>query len=1049
MNKNIRLTLITAACIFGAASSVFPGWLQFKPLKKETKQVTTGTETVDPRVVYRFFDEDFVSGGYAYWYPDNSNVFIPEESGKKGEVAIQFDLIANDYSGGSVCLYNLLYDMRDVYAKGAMQFWIKGKTGGEIAWIALVDDENTDGKKTVVRLPLQNYGGISNEWKQISIPLSDFGKRGVFWDAKKRIEVPEKFNWATVAEFRVEIKKNDNPKFTVWVDDVFILRDVFEAKEESNEVPWDEREDEIAGPPLADRPAVNESQIFFDDMPASSGFQYVYGGKTAQKILASTTKGNEGILGCYMDNNDYSGVTMALGTGTTMNLDAARKAKAAGLAFWAKGGPGVGTIYVGIIDDESDGAKTQTKLSLADFGKIDTTWKYYMIPLRKFLDVGRYWDDAKKAEVIANIKWDKISEVRFSSNKAENKVPDGEPVTFYVDQIAIIDEIPGYVDPEEYWAAFKSDVPDVLLTDFEDEEDNSKWETSVGPKSEVRYDITTSGANNGGKNAIAITFKMNDWCDVIYNFKNNNRPDVQRDWSKHWGLKFEMYSEKPFQGISVQINDGSGEVWLASAGCLKGWHEVLVPFKAFYKFPYWQPPEAEQNGKLDLQGVQTIDFKASGEGTAGKFMVDNIRLTNEREAKTAPVKEIESIKITAGSDVITPSISSGVFGINAALWDGDMLKPKTVEYVKAVNHSVLRYPGGLRADDDHWKEILDKKDFNVDIDEFLDFCNQTGTTPMITVNFGSGTPEEAAAWVKHMNVTKKANVKYFEIGNELYGSWHAHHCTAEEYGKRAAEFIKAMKAVDPTIFCTVVWVLEGEWNKIVFDYTKELADGVNVHHYPQHTGEENDAALLGAPQSLDEILPNVRKATETYGVPGKKYQIWLTEWNSVDFKPGPQTLSIVNALFVADYLGTLAKHSIDQASYWDIHNDITEQGGDYGYLSRTGAPDGDNVPRASYWAFKMSSDAMRGKMINSSTGNENVTSYLTENNGKKSLMIINKMPKTKADAIIAIPGFSGNGTIRQLRTDNIKQGFSTEDIVISDGMKMTLPAYSVTVITMK
>jgi len=295
---------------------------------------------------------------------------------------------------------------------------------------------------------------------------------------------------------------------------------------------------------------------------------------------------------------------------------------------------------------------------------------------------------------------------------------------------------------------------------------------------------------------------------------------------------------------------------------------------------------------------------------------------------------------------------------------------------------------------------------------------------------------------------KKANVKYFEVGNELYGSWHANHCSAEEYGKRAAEFIKAMKAVDPSILVTVVWVLEGDWNKVVFDYTKDLADGVNVHHYPQHTGEENDAALLGAPQSLDEILPKVRKQTEDYGVPGKKYEVWLTEWNSVDFKPGPQTLSIVNALFVADYLGSLAKHNIEQASYWDIHNDVTEQGGDYGYLSRTGAPDGDNVPRPSYWAFKIASESLRGKLVSSSTSNENVTSYLTDNNGKLSLMLVNKMPKTKANTTISIPKFEGSGTLKQLRADNSKQGYSNEDIEVKKGMKITLPAYSITTITL-
>jgi alpha-L-arabinofuranosidase len=401
------------------------------------------------------------------------------------------------------------------------------------------------------------------------------------------------------------------------------------------------------------------------------------------------------------------------------------------------------------------------------------------------------------------------------------------------------------------------------------------------------------------------------------------------------------------------------------------------------------------------------------------------------------------------ADVLTEKINDGIFGINAALWDGDLPKPATAQYVKEVNHAVLRYPGGLRADDDHWEEILNKKDWMTDAVEFLDFCKQTNTTPMFTVNFGSGTPEEAAKWVKHVNVDLKANVKYWEVGNELYGDWHPFHCTGEEYGKRAAEFIKAMKAVDPTIKVTTVWVLEGTWNRDVFKYTKEIADGVNVHHYPQHAGEENDAGLLAAPNSLNGIIPGVRKQLEEYGVPGKKYEIWLTEWNSVDFKPGPQTLGIINALFVADYLGKLAEHNIDQASYWDIHNDITEQGGDYGYLSRTGAPDGDNIPRPSYWAFKLASESLRGKLLKSSSGNEDVTSYLTEKDGKKTLMIINKKPETKAVITLSIPGFTGNAVIKQLKKDNMKAGYSKENVTISNNHVITVPAYSVTSISLQ
>ncbi len=738
MRKKLTTLLLGTAIAIG----ILGCGLQLKPLKSMVADVkVTAASAGSEKVVYRFFDEDFISGGYPYWYPDQSKVFIPEESGKNGEVAIQFDLEANDYSGGSVCLYNLLYDLRPYYNTGALQFWIKGKNGGEIAWAALVDEENSDGKKTVVRLPIQNYGGISKEWKQISIPLADFGKRGVYWDAKKRVEVPERFTWDLVAEFRLEIKKADNPAFTAWVDDIFICKDIYEPKKEVDEEYWDERKEPIAPPPLSEKPSVTESHVVFSDEVPAGGFVYVYGGKTAYKIIPSTPAGDKGILACYLDNNDYSGVTVAMGAGKSFSLEAQKKAKAAGIAFWAKGAPNVNAIYLGIIDDESDGMKVQTKIGISDFGKIDTMWKYFMIPLRRFQDVGKYWDETKKAEVVGDVKWNQINEIRFSTNKEENRLQPGEPVAFYVDQIAIIDEIPGYVDPEEYWAKFTSDAKNVMLLDFETEPDLSKWEAAAGPKSAMGFTLEKSGANNGGAKAISIAFKLNDWCDAVYRFNNNNSPAEMRNWSKHWGIKFDMYTSKAYQGINVQVNDAGGEVFIASTGCPKGWHEVLVPFKAFYKFPYWQPPDAVQNGKFDMENVQSIDFKPSGEGTSGTFMIDNVRLTNEREVKKVKAAETVDVAITGDfSTVQTQAINAGIFGINAALWDGDMLKPQTAEQVKPVNHGVLRYPGGLRADDDHWKEVLDKKDWMVDCDEFIEFCEKTGNTAMITAVGASISP---------------------------------------------------------------------------------------------------------------------------------------------------------------------------------------------------------------------------------------------------------------------------------------------------------------------
>jgi hypothetical protein len=1038
-------TIAAAVLIFGiTAASAFT--LEIKPLVKAPEHTTGGVET-DPKLVFRFFDEDFVSGGYQYGYPEQSKVFIPEESGKNGEVSLQFDLIANDYSGGSVCLYNLLYDLTPYYQTSALAFWIKGAAGGEVAWVALVDEENADSKKTVVRLPINNFGGIKKEWTHIVVPLADFGKRGVFWDAKKRVEIPEQFEWNAVAEFRIEIKKNDNPSFRVWVDDIFILRDMVTPRPEKNEVLWEDRKVAATTPPYAAQPKVEVLHSLFDnDLPPGS-FTYVYGGKTAVAVRPSANDPNRNVLCMYQDNADYSGVTVALGQGRNIDLSGLRTSKA-GLAFWAKAAPKVKSVFVGLLDDESDGKKVQTKQPISDFGELDTSWKYFMIPLKRFLASGLWYDANRKAEIADPVVWNAINEIRFSVNKGENRVPDNEPVVLYIDKLSVIREIPGWIDPNQYWASFTSDKADATLHDFEAEKDKG-WEKSSGAKSSVSFAAVATPPEKGrsGNWSLAITYKLADYCDVYYDYGTTAAPKEKRDWTKHWGIMFSLYTDKPYQAVTVQVNDGGNEVFVANTGGKKGWNELLVPFKAFSKFPYYQPPDAVQNGVFDLVNVRRIDFKPAGDGTSGGFIIDNVRLTNLRSAPEAKVAA--TVALTCSVDTakaVAKSVNPGIFGINTALWDGDLLSDKTVSFVKDVNHGVLRYPGGLRADEDHWEEVLKKKDWLVDIDEFLDFCGKTGTTPMITANFGTGTPQEAAAWVRHTNVEKKANVRLWEIGNELYGNWHANNCTPEEYGKRTAEFIKAMKAVDPSILIGVVWVLDGEWNKKVFEHLRDLADAVIVHHYPQHSGEENDPGLLAAPRSLNDIIPSVKRQLAEYGAKGKKYQIWLTEWNSVDFKPGPQTLSMVNGLFVASYLGIVATHNIEQASYWDIHNDMTPQGGDYGYLSRTGAPDGDNTPRPSYFAFLLASRSLRGEMYKTSCGDDNVEALYTRRpDGTKSLLLVNMYPKTSVELTLSVPGFKGSASVQTLSAGNGGRTIIQKQAQLSGNDKVLAPPYSITV----
>jgi hypothetical protein len=179
-------------------------------------------------VLFRFFDETFTPGGFVYVYPEESKVSIDEDNAKNGEVSLQFDLVADDYSGGAVCLYKMTYNLRPQLKKAALQFWIKGALGNENAMAAFVDEDKSDRRKTVVRVPVNWYGRITKEWSLISIPLEHFvrlNEKGVYWDKRwKDKEFPRDFDWDRVAEFRIEVRKDENKSFRVWVDDIFIVK---------------------------------------------------------------------------------------------------------------------------------------------------------------------------------------------------------------------------------------------------------------------------------------------------------------------------------------------------------------------------------------------------------------------------------------------------------------------------------------------------------------------------------------------------------------------------------------------------------------------------------------------------------------------------------------------------------------------------------------------------------------------------------------------------------------------------------------------------------
>jgi hypothetical protein len=87
-------------------------------------------------------------------------------------------------------------------------------------------------------------------------------------------------------------------------------------------------------------------------------------------------------------------------------------------------------------------------------------------------------------------------------------------------------------------------------------------------------------------------------------------------------------------------------------------------------------------------------------------------------------------------------------------------------------------------------------------EKFMSYLDTMGTPSqaVICVNYGTGTAEEAAAWVYYANKVKKYNIKYWQVGNEMDGEWEiGGPVNAYTYSEKYLQFAKAMKAVDPSI----------------------------------------------------------------------------------------------------------------------------------------------------------------------------------------------------------------------------------------------------------
>ncbi len=406
---------------------------------------------------------------------------------------------------------------------------------------------------------------------------------------------------------------------------------------------------------------------------------------------------------------------------------------------------------------------------------------------------------------------------------------------------------------------------------------------------------------------------------------------------------------------------------------------------------------------------------------------------------------VTNAQVTINLHQVLSTLSPLALGVNAAVWDGHLQDSQIPGLLRTDGVKIMRYPGGSTADQFHWQtNTLDDGSSagTNSFDKFMTVVRQVGATPIITVNYGTGTPEEAAAWVKYANVTRHYHIQYWDIGNELYGNgtygalWESdkHALGPQSYADNTALFIKAMKAADPSIKVGLVATAPGNWpdgqtsasspqpwNDTVLASDCSLADFLSVHWYSQGPGGESDAALLASPTDGESTsvsyTPSIPSMTSTLNSELSQYcgshahavQTLVTETNSVSYNPGKQTTNLVNALFLAENYMTWLSNGVTNVDWWDVHNSImpndnndpslygTNSFGDYGLLSvgDTGEPTAE-TPFPTYYGLQIVNKVLascHGTIVAASSDQSLVKAYaVRQGDGSVSVLLVNADP---------------------------------------------------------
>jgi alpha-N-arabinofuranosidase len=327
-------------------------------------------------------------------------------------------------------------------------------------------------------------------------------------------------------------------------------------------------------------------------------------------------------------------------------------------------------------------------------------------------------------------------------------------------------------------------------------------------------------------------------------------------------------------------------------------------------------------------------------------------------AKTAQDDTGIKAELTIHADQPQWKIDRGIYGqfaehlghgIYGGLWVGEDspipntrgLRKDVVAALKNLKVPVVRWPGGCFADEYHWRagigpreqrpvsvntnwgNVTDANAFGTH--EFMDLMEQLGSEAYVSVNVGSGTPQEARDWVEYMTSDsdstlanlrrrngrdKPWQVSFLGVGNEPWGC--GGNMRPEYYADEYRRYQSFLHSANGNIarYASGANVDDYQWTEVLMRQAGTLMDGISLHYYTIPSGrwthkgaatgfdEAAWAMTLNRTLRMQELLQKHGAVMDRYDA-DKKVALAVDEWGTwYDVEPGtnPGFLSQQNTL---------------------------------------------------------------------------------------------------------------------------------------------------------